>query len=248
MKLLTRLFLSAALLSAPAYVFANSHTTTINTNQYKTEDRHLSGFNAVDLEGSFDVFLTQGSTESVRVEAPEDVIHRILTEVHDGVLKIYNRHDVGFHWGDWFGSHHKKIAVYVTVKDINSINVSGSGDISFKEGITANTLKIRVSGSGDMVGKVNVKTLESSVSGSGDVKLSGSADNSTVSVVGSGDFTARNLVTINTAVRVSGSGDVDINASNKVEASVSGSGDVHYNRGVKSVSASKSGSGDIERY
>ena len=59
MKLLTRFFMVAALLSGPAYVFANSHTTTIKGTTYRTEDRHLSGFNAVDLEGSFDVFITQ---------------------------------------------------------------------------------------------------------------------------------------------------------------------------------------------
>ncbi len=247
MKLLTRFFMTAVLLSGPAYVFANSHTTTTKITTYRTEDRHLSGFNAVNLAGSFDVFITQGSTESVKVEAPDDVIGRIMTEVNGGVLKIYNKHDDGFHWGDWFGSHHKKIAIYVTAKDINSINISGSGDVSFKEGITTNTLKIRVTGSGDMVGKVNVKTLESSISGSGDVKLSGRADNSTVSVVGSGDFTARSMVTINTAVRVTGSGDADINASNKVEASVSGSGDIRYTGGAKNISTSKSGSGDIER-
>ncbi|MGZ3764268.1 MAG: head GIN domain-containing protein, partial [Mucilaginibacter sp.] len=186
------------------------------------------------------------STESVKVEAPDNVIDHIITEVSGGVLKIYNKHDDGFHWGDLFGSH-KKMAIYVTAKDLNSISVSGSGDIFFKEGIHTNSLKLRVSGSGDMTGRVDVKTLETSISGSGDIKISGRADNSTVSVGGSGDFSGRGLVTINTAVRVTGSGDASVNASSKVDASVSGSGDIKYTGGAKNVSSSKSGSGDIER-
>jgi hypothetical protein len=245
MRSLTKILLAAILLSGPAYTYAKTHSSE-ETIISKIEDRHLSGFNAVNLAGSFDVYITQGSKESVKVEAPDNIIDHIITEVSGGVLKIYNKNDNGFHWGDMFGNH-KKIAVYVIAKDLNSISVSGSGDVFFKEGIHTNSLKLRVSGSGDLYGRVDVKTLESSISGSGDVKISGRADNSTVSVGGSGDFSARSLITINTAVRVSGSGDASVNASNRVDASVSGSGDIRYTGGAKSVSSSKSGSGDIER-
>jgi hypothetical protein len=245
MRSLTKILFAAILLTAPVCTFAKLHTPA-DIIVSKIEDRHLSGFNAVNLAGSFDVYITQGSAESVKVEAPDNIIDHIITEVSGGVLKIYNKNDNGFHWGDMFGSH-KKIAVYVTAKDLNAISVSGSGDVFFREGIRTNSLKLRVSGSGDLYGKVEVKTLESSISGSGDVKLSGRADNSTVSVGGSGDFSARALITINTAVRVSGSGDASINASNRVDASVSGSGDIRYTGGAKSISSAKSGSGDIER-
>ena len=244
MRSITKLLLAAILLSGSAYTYAKP-VTAVKINQQKTEDRHLSGFNGVNLAGSFDVYITQGSTESVKVEAPQEVINRIITVVEGGMLKIYNKNENGFHWGDWFGSHHKRIVIYVTAKDLNSISVTGSGDIFFKEGIHTNALKLKVTGSGDMLGRVDVKTLESSISGSGDMKLSGRAESSTVRVVGSGDFTARNLLTTYTAVHVSGSGDADVNASDKIDASVAGSGDIHYSGGAKHVSSSKSGSGDI---
>jgi hypothetical protein len=166
--------------------------------------------------------------------------------VDNGVLKIYNKNDRNFHWGDVFGNH-RKIAVYVSAKDMNAVAVSGSGNVYFKEGIHAESIRLRVSGSGDMFGRVDAKNLESSISGSGDVKLAGRAENSAVSVSGSGDFEARGLVTVNTIVRVSGSGDASINASSSVSASVSGSGDVRYTGGAKSISSSKSGSGDVQR-
>jgi hypothetical protein len=245
MRSLTKIFLIAILLSGPAYIYAHPYTAT-DVEVSKIEDRHLSGFNAVALGGSFDVYITQGSTESVKVEAPDNIIDHIITEVDNGVLKIYNKNDNNFHWGDLFGNH-KKIAVYVVAKDLNAISVSGSGDIFFKEGIHTNSLRIKVSGSGDMYGKVDVKNLESGISGSGDVKLSGRAENSAVTVSGSGDFEARGLVTSNTIVRVSGSGDASVNASNSISASISGSGDVRYTGGAKSVSSSKSGSGDVQR-
>ncbi|HEY9002353.1 MAG TPA: head GIN domain-containing protein [Mucilaginibacter sp.] len=244
MRALTKILVIALLLPGSAYVYARPHNT-VTVDVSKIEDRHITGFHAVDVGGSFDVYITQGSSESVKVEAPDEIIDHIITEVDNGVLKIYNKNDRNFHWGDLF--NHKKIAVYVSAKDMNAVAVSGSGNVYFKEGIHAESIRLRVSGSGDMFGRVDAKNLESSISGSGDVKLAGRAENSAVSVSGSGDFEARGLVTVNTIVHVSGSGDASINASNSVSASVSGSGDVRYTGGAHNISSSKSGSGDVSR-
>jgi hypothetical protein len=243
MKSLTKILLAAVLVASTCLAFAKPYTA--KTNVADVVDRHLSGFNGVNVAGPFDVYITQGSSESVKVEAPADVMDHIITDVKDGVLRIYNKHE-SFSWGNWFG--HKKIAVYVTAKDLNMINISGSGDVFFKEGVSTNSLKLKISGSGDMVGKVNVKTLESSITGSGDMKLTGSAQTSTISVVGSGDFIAKNLVTVSTSVKVSGSGDADVNASESINAAVHGSGDIRYAGGAKNVRHSKTGSGDIRGY
>jgi hypothetical protein len=243
MKSMFKLVLPVVMMTAvTGYVVAAPHLHS-KANVSEVVDRHLSGFHAVDVAGSFDVYITQGASESVKVEAPADIIDHIKTVVENGVLRIYNKND-GFHWGDLFG-HHQKIRVYVAIKDVNAISVTGSGDAFFKDGIHANSLKLNVSGSGDMTGRIDAKTLESDISGSGDMKLSGHADNSTVSVVGSGDFTARGLTTMSTTVHVSGSGDAQIYASDKVDASVAGSGDVNYSGHPKSVHKNKSGSGDI---
>jgi len=225
---------------AKPVILSNSRTSAI-----EIVDRHLSGFNAVNVAGPYDVYIKQGAVESVKVEAPSDMMRRILTEVNNGVLKIYSKHEMwnwGFSWG-----RHNRIRVYVTIKDVNGVSVSGSGDAYFKEGLTANSMKLSVTGSGDMTGRLNTKTLACNISGSGDMRLSGHADNSTVSVVGSGDFSARDLVTLTSSVHVSGSGDAKINASQHIDAAVSGSGDIHYTGGAKSISSHKSGSGDISR-
>ncbi len=219
--------------------------TCANIAMADTQDRHLSGFHAIGVSGSFDVYITQGSTESVRVEAPSNVIDHIVTELKGDVLEIHDKNE-HFDWGNIF-SGHRKIVVYVSVKDIRAIKLSGSGDVYFKDGISTNRMELTVSGSGDVQGKLNVKVLVTGVTGSGGVKLSGNAETSTVSVSGSGDFSARQLLTSTTMVRVTGSGDASVNASQKVDAHVSGSGDIHYTGGAKQVSSSTSGSGEIHR-
>jgi hypothetical protein len=208
-----------------------------------TQDRHLTGFSAVSVAGSYDVYITQGSTESVKVDAPSEIIDRIVTEVQGGVLKIYTKD--GTNWNNWGGN--KKMIIYVAIKNVNAVSLAGSGDVYFKDGLKAPSLKIKLTGSGDISGKVDVKTLESSIGGSGDITLSGRAENSSVSVVGSGDFTGQNLATTNTQVKVAGSGDAKVNAAEKIDASVVGSGDVHYTGAAKNISSSKAGSGSVSR-
>ncbi|NCD70540.1 head GIN domain-containing protein [Mucilaginibacter agri] len=234
MKALTKAIFAFLLVASVENAFAD------------TQDRHLTGFNAINAGGSFDVYITQGNTESVKVEAPADVMDKLITEVNGGVLKIYTKSGS---WGNfnWFGGNHKKTVVYVTAKQLNSITESGSGDVFFKDGITAPSLKLKVSGSGDMVGKVDTKDVEIGVSGSGDMKLLGRAVNASVGVSGSGDFSGSGLVTTNTTVRVSGSGDAAVNVNEKLDASVSGSGDVSYSGSAKNVNASASGSGSVHK-
>lgn len=248
MKSLTKVLLaSAILLSGVNYTFAKTpNSAKVNANS-EVQDRHLSGFNAIDVSGSFDVYIVQGGTESVKVEAPADVMGHIITEVEDGVLKIHDKNNSGWHWSGWGWGSHKKIAIYVSAKDLNEVGITGSGDVYFKDGIRSDALKLHVSGSGDVLGKVDVKTLECNISGSGDMKLGGHAENAVVSLSGSGDFSARDLITDNTSVRVSGSGDASIYANNSVEAHVSGSGDVTYSGAAKNIISKKSGTGDISR-
>ena len=136
----------------------------------------------------------------------------------------------------------------MTLRNVDDISLTGSGDVYFKEGVNANILRLAVTGSGDVIGKINVKTLESDVTGSGDIKISGHADNAKIGVTGSGDFSGRSLATINAVVRVGGSGDVAVNVSGSLQANVTGSGDIHYGGNPKNISKSTSGSGDISRF
>jgi hypothetical protein len=242
MKLLTKILLATTLLTSAGYTYAKRVTTVKAKAHYDTQDRHLSGFHGVSVEGSFDVYITQGSTESVIVDAPADVMEHVVTEVRNGNLIIKDKHKNG--WSDWNGNH-KKVVVRVIVRDINAIGISGSGNVYFRDGIKAEKLDIAVSGSGDAAGKIDVKKLDCSVSGSGNIKISGHANDSNVSVSGSGNYSGKDLPTVNTNVEVSGSGNASINANGSIAAAVSGSGDVSYTGAAQHVTKSKSGSGDI---
>jgi hypothetical protein len=252
MKYITKYLLAALLLTGSTYAFAQ--TDLIAHLKLDTINKHVSGLTEIKIGGPFDVQITQGSTEGLTMYAPTEIVDRIVTEVSGGVLKIQNKHD---NWSSgekswwseksWWRRHPGKIKVFVTVKDISSVSLSGSGEAVFANGITANALKLKVRGSGNITGKIQVKTLQSSVSGSGNIKLSGTAETSTVKVTGSGNFMALDLVTTNSAAHISGSGNAEINANDKLDAAISGSGGVRYMGAVKTINSKKSGSGSISK-
>jgi hypothetical protein len=242
MKINFKLILAAAMLIGSGTSFAKpikpGHVRFANT-----EDRKVSDFKGISLSGSYNYYIKQGSVNAVRVEAPAKLLSYIVTEVKNGVLHVYTKNHTN--WGNMFNG--EKVAVYITAKDINSIHFSGSGDVSFEEGISSTDMRVTMSGSGDLTGKITATSVECSLTGSGDLELSGRAENAKVKLTGSGDLSVRELQTVNTYVEVVGSGDASVNASGSLNAKLSGSGDIHYSGNPKSVSKSKSGSGNINK-
>ena len=53
------------------------------------ETRDLKNFTGVKTGTSIDIYLTQGNKFEVVVEADDNIIEHIVTEVDDGVLKVY---------------------------------------------------------------------------------------------------------------------------------------------------------------
>jgi hypothetical protein len=242
MKMNFKLVLAVAMLISAGTSFAKP-VKPAHVRFADTEDRKVSDFKGISISGSYDYYIKQGSTNAVRVEAPAKLLPYIVTEVKGGVLNVSTKAHTN--WGNLFNN--EKIAIYITAKDINSIKFSGSGDVYFEEGINSTDMRISMSGSGDLTGKITATSVECSLTGSGDLKLSGRAENAKIKLTGSGDLSTRELQTVNTYVELVGSGDASVNATGSLNAKLSGSGDINYSGNPKSISKSKSGSGGISR-
>ena len=252
MARLTKTLLTVAFFATNSYAFAQAQQPADNGSSSLVE-RQVSGFSSLRIQGPFDVYVTLGNSVSLKMDAPAEILGRMVTEVNGSELNIHNKHD---NWStgpkSWYSDKswwhtHKRIAIYVTTTSLNRIIVSGSGHIFFMNSIAANDLKLRVRGSGQVEGAIDVKSLNGKLSGSSQVKLSGKAETSTVKISGSGHFSGGELVTLNSAVRVSGSGRAEINANEKLAAVVHGSANVSYTGSANIINASKSGSGVISR-
>ncbi len=233
-----------------AFLIASSHlesysaliTVVSSTKTIADETRNVSGFTGIASAGSYNVTITMGNTESLRLEGDAVQIAEIETVVEEGVLKIRNKKRNGSWSNNWNG----KVNVYVNAKSLKSIALSGSGDIDVKGVVKSADVSTVLSGSGSISLALDATNYAATISGSGEIKASGKADNAKINVNGSGDFEGNGLRTNVTSAKVSGSGDISINADKSLDAAMSGSGNIRYSGGA-SIKSTKSGSGRISK-
>jgi hypothetical protein len=209
----------------------------------KRETREVGPFTQLQLAVAADLYLTQGNEYSLVLEGDEDDLEEIETVVRHGTLKI--KHDKPFHFGGI-----DRIKVYVTMKNIEGLSVSGSGSLKAETAVEAEDIELNVSGSGEInIDDLKATTAEMTISGSGDINLSGGRKLSSLNcdISGSGELHARDLETEKAELTISGSGGCKVYVTNDLEVDISGSGNVRY-RGQPRIDANVSGSGDVEPY
>lgn len=185
----------------------------------KTETRDAAGFSEIWLAGTGEVLVEQTGTESLTVEAEDNLLPLLEARVRGPRLTLGTKQNVSI-------NPTRPIRYRVTVKSLAALGVSGSG-------------KFRVEG-------VDTKQLTADIAGSGSAILSGKADDVRLRVSGSGDHDASRLTSKTAKVEISGSGRATVNAADRVEAHVSGSGSVRY-LGSPTVEKHVSGSGSVAK-
>lgn len=202
-----------------------------------TESREVSGFSEIVLKGSGRARIEVTGEESLTIEAEENLMPLLTSEVEDGVLELGATEAI---------SPTRDIVYTITVSSLEGVTVQGSGALT-ASGVEAGIFDLTVSGLGD----VSLQGLTSDelfirITGSGDAEVSGSTSHLMLDVRGSGDYIGEQLVSTTADVEVSGSGNATVNVSEDLEATVSGSGNITYLGDPPSADLSISGSGEIE--
>lgn len=205
------------------------------------ETRPVAGISSVNLSTIGHLRIEVGATESLRIEAEDNLLPYIRTEVNNGELIIGTRENTGLDFS-------RPVNYYLVVKSLNalstyssgdieapdlksarfSVSVGSSGDISIRS-LESDNVRVRIFSSGDVqVDTITAGTLTADISSSGNLEtMDLEAETVTVSLNSSGDFTAGTL------------------KANTLDAALSSSGDFFVSDGsVQSQRAVLSSSGD----
>ena len=207
----------------------------------KTEDRSVSDFKNVEVDGAAKVLVSQGDHSSVKLEGDENLLSYMEVSQEGDRVIIRERH--GIHLVPT-----TDIKVYVSTKVYNQIKVSGAVDIIGQSKITnPEDLALSVSGAGDIKMDVDAPRLSADVSGSGSVDLKGQTKDVDLDLTGAGHAHCYDLLAENTKVDISGAGDAEVFASVKLDATVSGAGNVNYKGNATTVNQHVSGAGSVHK-
>jgi hypothetical protein len=190
------------------------------------------------------MYIRQGSTQKVELEGDPEVLKKIETEVSGDRLSVGTEEK----WFNWNWSDSEKITVYITMKDVEGIYLSGSGDI-VTEVLKTGDVELKVSGSGNLKAEINSSgVMEADISGSGGIYLKGSCAQYDSDVSGSGRADVTLTVSGEASFGISGSGKIQAQGSaNRVKTSISGSGRLMAAEFATKVCEVRiSGSGDVQ--
>ncbi len=227
-------------------LFLNLCVSTIYA-QTTEEIRTISNFKGISISSGIDLYIKQGSVESVRIVGDKDKMSKVKTEKEGDILKIFAGTSKGwfnfeFNWND-----KKTIKAYVTVKDLNSLSATGGSDV-FSEGkLDLIKLTIKATGGSDMKLDLDADELTCETTGGSDVTLSGTATVFQASATGGSDLKAKNLRTNFCKISSTGGSDAHVWAEKEISISATGGSDVYHKGGARVVQSNASGGSDVHK-
>ncbi len=204
-----------------------------------TQDMNISGnFEEVSASNGWEVFLEKGSSNSVIIEADENLVDAAEVYIENGNLKIKCEKGIG-------NATSKK--VYVTyAQPLSEINVSSGASLYTKEVLEGNNLEFDASSGGTMKIEVVAKNVETDVSSGGVIRLSGTTDRLDASASSGGVARISDLKAISATADVSSGGVLNIYVSQDLKADASSGGVISYYGNPKNVDKpKKSNSGGV---
>jgi len=208
----------------------------------KTESRDIKDVTSVSIGYPADVVIMQGDKESLTIEAEDNLLPQLDTDVVNGRLTIQNS------VRDFSGRVRptKSIKITIVVKDLSEVNFSSAGSLLL-DGLDVEDLDFNLSGAGDVtIKEIHASVLDINLSGAGSIDIDGSSDELKLRISGFGAFHGRQFATKAADINITGAGSSELQVEDELDATVTGAGSVRY-YGSPTVTQRITGAGDVTR-
>lgn len=205
-----------------------------------SENRPVRGFTKVQLDGLGDLTILIGDTESLVVEADENLQPRIITEVKGDTL-IIRMDETNVVLVPTI-----KINYSLTAKSLESVDLNGLGNITI-EPLQTDDMSLQLDGSGAItLESLTATNLIAEMSGLGGLIIkSGKVSDQVATLSGAGAYQAGDLESETATVSVTGLGGATVWVTGTLNAELTGAGSLEY-YGKPQVTADDTGLGSIK--
>ncbi|WP_300753418.1 head GIN domain-containing protein [Janthinobacterium sp.] len=191
------------------------------SGKLQKQTREVGNFNGVALNVPGHVELRIGNTESITIEADDNILPLVDTAVENGTLRIRpSKRNTNF--------YATTLNIVIQTRHVERISVGGSGSID-AAGLRGDRLRFDVGGSGAINARdIDSRSASINIGGSGSFTASGKTEQFTASIGGSGNIQAGRLAAREVQVSIGGSGEAQVWAKEDLNISIGGSGEVSY--------------------
>ncbi len=188
-----------------------------------SQERAISHVTGVNLMTVGNVHIALGDREGLRIEAEDNLLPYLETNVFGSQLEISNGE------GAWLRPT-RPINFFVTVKSLDSLTLSGSGHIRARD-LAADHFRARLSGHGDIrLGKLTAHHAKMDLSGSGSLYVAASqVEQQDIALSGHGSLHLDHMDAQDADVRISGSADMIVGEGHVKTQRITVSGVGNYN-------------------
>jgi len=204
------------------------------------QDRTITSFKSLLIEGACNVIITQGAIESISIEADDNIQKYILTENSGNNLTIKLEKGIAI-------ESSTKMNVYLTIKNIDALVISGIGNVECTTPLLLDRLNLIKSGAGNTKLYLSCSALDAIISGVGSVKMIGHIADASINISGAGSLKAYDLIIQNLKIKKSGVCNVHVFAEKEIDIETSGTGDIYYKGNAKVKNLKNDGVGVVKK-
>lgn len=203
--------------SAQAWSFGGKDDRIEGSGDMETRELDMADFDEIDIGGAFDLYVTFGDHQQVKVTIDDNLWDNLEADVHGGKLEL-----------DWDKSCEpdRDCKIELVVTELKEVSIHGACSAEIED--------------------FRGDSFRYNLSGAGDLTMSGEVEDLKIRVSGAGEADTRDLTAKNVDIAVSGAGNASVHAENRIKARVSGVGKVVYYGDPDDEDTSVSGIGSIK--
>jgi len=183
----------------------------------KTESREVTNFKSIDVSGAFEVEIIAQKDFSLEVEADDNLLPLIRTEVDGETLRIKSEKGL---------KTSNPLKIRISAPDISGLELSGASKVN--------------------LANLSNDSLSLDSSGASKIKIEGTTGNFDIEMSGASKLDAENLKAENVNVESSGASNLNVFVTNVLKANLSGATNVTYSGSPKSVDKKTSGASSVK--
>jgi len=193
-------------------------------------------FTEISASEGLDVYVTQGDDFTIDVEADENIIDLIGTDIKNGKLRIHAIENIG----------RATKRIHVSLPSVTGLYASSGADLFSQNVIRANKISLDASSGAGIKVALVADEVNADTSSGADIRIEGEAvlfyaDASSGSDIKAKDFTVRTCL-----ADASSGADISVNVSETLIADASSGADISYS-GNPDVQKKKSYSGSVHK-
>jgi hypothetical protein len=204
----------------------------------KSETRAVQDVERVSLEDFGDLTIIQGETEGLTIEADDNLLPYIQSEMkgRELVLKFRDGYEL---------TTDATIRYTLRVKTLSRVAVAGAANVT-ADALNTGDIALNVAGAGNIkIADLKAQNLRCESSGTGNFDLKGKVNSQTLTINGAGNYTAGDLESKEGTVTINGTGNVTMWTVDQLNVTINGFGSVNY-YGSPRVSESITGGGSVK--